>query len=125
MKQQTTFEITEEDMRQFEAWETEVKRLRGITVTERENLIRDVFETELLPMLRAKGHDYSGNANSFGNLSDFGWQGVVVRLGDKYHRLKNFAKAGELKVKDESIEDTLKDMINYAFFCLIMRRQGL
>jgi hypothetical protein len=37
-----------------------------------------------------------------------------VRMTDKMSRLAQFTKNGELKVKDESLEDTLVDLINYA-----------
>ena len=94
-----------------------------MTNTEREQVIRDIFEDELLPILRAKGHDYAGD-DAFGNLRDFGWKGIVVRMSDKYHRLKNFCLSGSLSVKDESIEDTLRDLINYGLLCLVMKRQG-
>lgn len=93
-----------------------------MTNTEREQMIRDIFENELIPLLRAKGHDYAGNEDSFGNLADFGWRGIVARMSDKYHRLKNFVKNGALSVSDETIEDTLKDMANYSLLTLALKR---
>lgn len=92
-----------------------------MTQQEREEAVLKIINEELIPILRAKGHDYSGT-DMLGNLRDFGWQGVIVRIGDKYHRLKNFCKQGELKVKDETIEDTLKDLINYGFLALLLKR---
>ena len=80
--------------------------------------------TELADVRAQKGHDYSGTADTLDNLRAFGWKGVVVRLGDKFHRLKHYVLSGEdLLVKDESIEDTLQDYINYALFALILYRQ--
>ena len=73
-----------------------------------------------LDIAEKKGHDYAGQESALSNFKDFGWQGVVVRLSDKYHRLKNFCKQGELKVSDESIRDTFKDMINYACLGLLL-----
>lgn len=93
-----------------------------MNIVEREQAIRDIFENELIPILRAKGHDYAGDGDTFGNLRDFGWKGIIVRLGDKYHRLKNFCLSGHLKIKDENIEDTLKDLINYGFLTLVLKR---
>jgi hypothetical protein len=118
-----TFEISVDELRKFEAFEAELKKFKGVTIEELEKMFRDIFETELIPLMRAKSHDYAGE-NSLSNLSDFGWQGAVVRIGDKYHRLKNFAKAGALKVKDETIEETIRDTINHTFVCLIMKRLG-
>jgi hypothetical protein len=85
--------------------------------------MRMMFEEEIMPLNERKGHDYSGKEDSMANMRDFGFLGIVIRLGDKWHRLKNFAKTGHLKVEDEKIEDTLKDMINYAFFALMFSRE--
>lgn len=93
-----------------------------MTNAEREQAIRDIFENELMPLLQAKGHDYAGDGDSFGNLADFGWKGIVVRISDKYHRLKNFCKSETLSVSDETIEDTLKDMINYGLLAIVLKR---
>lgn len=93
-----------------------------MTNSEREQIIREIFENELMPLLQAKGHDYAGEGDSFGNLADFGWKGIVVRISDKYHRLKNFCLSGALSIKDESIEDTFKDMINYGLLALVLKR---
>jgi hypothetical protein len=79
---------------------------------------RAIFNT-CLEVLDAKGRDYSGTEDGMGNFKDFGWKGIVVRLGDKYHRLKNLTKA-EAAV-NESVEDTLYDTINYAALTLVMK----
>lgn len=74
-----------------------------------------------LELAEAKGHDYAGDDDACSNLRDFGWQGVVVRLSDKAHRLKNFVRQGTLRVKDEAITDTLRDIVNYsALACIVM-----
>lgn len=71
-----------------------------------------------------KNHDYAGaNKDPMGNFRCFGWQGVAVRIGDKFERLANFVKQGELETKDESVEDTLIDMINYCAICLEMYKE--
>jgi hypothetical protein len=48
------------------------------------------------------------------------WKGCAIRIGDKFSRLMSFVKQEELKVKDESIRDTLIDMANYAIICAIL-----
>jgi len=48
------------------------------------------------------------------------WKGCCVRIGDKFSRIMGFAKKEKLKVKDESIRDTLVDMANYALIALIL-----
>lgn len=45
-------------------------------------------------------------------------QGFLVRMTDKFCRLTNLLKPGtEAEVKDESVEDTMLDIINYT--CLL------
>jgi len=53
------------------------------------------------------------------------WRGVVVRLGDKYSRLCNFARKGKFEVKDENVEDTLMDNAIYSILCLILYKSSL
>lgn len=81
------------------------------------------FEALMIKMLttyRAKNHDYDGSKAEFANCRSSeamgipAWKGVLIRMGDKFSRLVSFAKQGELKVKDESVEDTFIDMANYA-----------
>jgi len=74
--------------------------------------VREMTEKDIQVMI-SKGHDYSGEQDTLANLRDFGIEGIVVRLGDKYHRLRRFVQSGLLKVKDESINDTLMDICNY------------
>lgn len=80
---------------------------------------RAIFD-KCIEILDAKGRDYSGTEDAMSNFKDFGWKGIVVRLGDKYHRLKNLTKA-EAAVDNESVEDTLYDNINYSALALVMK----
>ena len=41
-------------------------------------------------------------------------QGFLTRMMDKISRINSFVQKGELQVKDESVEDTLLDLANYA-----------
>lgn len=90
-----------------------------------ENLEKDisVIMEELMVVRKAKGHDYSGTVDTLDNLREFGWKGVLVRIADKFKRLKHFSLQQVLEVKDESVEDSMQDLINYALFLLIMYRQ--
>ena len=96
--------------------------MKKISHIEKMRLFTDIFNKELMPLIGKKGKDYSGENDAFSNLNDFGFKGVIVRLGDKYHRIKNIVKSGTIHIKDESIEDTLKDLINYGFIALAMYR---
>jgi len=76
-----------------------------------------------------KSHDYAGDVDPMSNFRLCetagipAWKGIVVRLGDKLSRIMNFAKKGELKVSDESVEDTCIDLAAYSLLCLIMYRE--
>ena len=73
-----------------------------------------------------KRHDYGANEDIFANfrLSELSgipaWQGSVIRMGDKYARISNFIKKGELKFKGENIKDTLMDMAIYSLITMIL-----
>ena len=78
-----------------------------------------------LRLCRIKNNDYASGGtageNPFANFSrveDMGItsteQGFLVRMTDKMSRLSTFTRAGKLEVADESVEDTLLDLINYA-----------
>lgn len=88
-----------------------------MTLSEREELMRDILES-VFGIMKNKGHDYSGPSDCWSNISDFGWQGILVRLGDKYHRLKNFVLQNNFKVSDETVEDTMQDLIAYSLLLL-------
>ena len=92
------------------------------TIDDMEYDIRNII-FNLGDMRRDKGHDYSGTVDTLDNLREFGSFGVLVRIGDKFKRLKHFYKQGELKVKDEKILDTMDDLINYALYLKIMYLQ--
>jgi len=67
-----------------------------------------------------KSHDYGGNKDPLTNLRLFGWKGIVVRLGDKYCRLLNFANSETLHVKDENIIDTFIDSAVYSVLGVLL-----
>lgn len=60
-----------------------------------------------------KNADYG---DSFKVVRDKYPHAILIRLNDKLSRLEQLYKIGEkeMKVKDESIEDTLRDLANYA-----------
>ena len=74
----------------------------------------------------AKRHDYASTEDVFANFRTCemagipAWKGCCVRIGDKFSRIMGFAKKEKLKVKDESIKDTLIDLANYAIIALIL-----
>lgn len=86
------------------------------------NLHREL-STKAFELMKRKNHDYAGGTNRtmpFANFTrceamGFGSteQGFGVRLTDKLSRLSTFCQGGILKVSDESLEDTILDVINY------------
>lgn len=76
-----------------------------------------------------KNHDYAGNSDPLKNLkaslrmgvSPF--QGVMIRLQDKWSRLEQFVTSGELMVKNESVVDTLMDNAVYSILAIILYQE--
>ena len=71
-----------------------------------------------------KNNDYS---DSFGqSIREFGFVAGVVRISDKFNRLKSLLLSGkEQKVNDESVQDTLLDMANYCIMLKMEMENGL
>ena len=67
-----------------------------------------------------KSQSYGTKKDPLFNLRMFGWRGVVVRLGDKFCRLKNFYNQPDLKVKGETIKDAFDDMAVYAVLARVL-----
>lgn len=71
-----------------------------------------------LSVMRAKNADYSGvdcfeNFRASATLTGVPMtKGVMVRLADKFTRIKNLLDKSNV-VKDEAIQDTILDAINY------------
>lgn len=60
---------------------------------------------------KAKNADYG---DSFAVLRQQYPEAIIIRLSDKLNRLKTLITKREQRVQDESIEDTLMDLANYA-----------
>lgn len=74
---------------------------------------------ELGNLLISKQRDYGpGNINNaFGGPLN----GLMVRMGDKWERLKNLLASGETP-QHESIEDSFKDLANYCIIAMMVQR---
>ena len=64
-------------------------------------------------MYAKKNNDYG---DSFGeSFQEWGIVAALTRISDKWNRIKQLAKNhGEHRVKNESLEDSLLDLANYA-----------
>ena len=69
---------------------------------------------QMSTLLASKQYDYG-----HGNITAFGLQGVLVRLSDKVERLINLkSKTGT--AKNESLLDTLRDIVGYCVIALML-----
>lgn len=96
---------------------------------------RETLWKELDDVARAKGKDYSGvNGDTFKNLKLSELYGVpaeigiLIRVGDKYSRLfellmRESQKGDGPAISNETIDDNLKDAINYLSYILAIRKE--
>lgn len=79
------------------------------------------FCEDMKAITEKKNADYTGGSSdpfyNFRHVNTFGIcsaeVGILTRMLDKVSRVVSFVNNGELKVKDESVQDTLKDLANY------------
>jgi len=90
-------------------------------VTRDNNFATEVWKVcdEIGNLLITKQADYGpGNVNnSYGGPIN----GLLVRIGDKFERLKNLF-SNKTTPNHESIEDSFKDLANYAIIALMVER---
>lgn len=71
-----------------------------------------------------KSADYGADEDPLANLRACeemaipAWKGVVVRIGDKIHRIRQFCRKNSLK--NESLQDSLMDLAAYSILALIL-----
>lgn len=90
-----------------------------MNIEERQTRMKDIF-TNALVLSAQKGRDYAGDKDSLANLRVFGLKGIIIRLFDKLYRLKNIEEAGKVEVMDESVQDTLIDVLVYSALAMIL-----
>lgn len=92
------------------------------TTSASSQFVADVWELmdELGNLLITKQIDYgpSNINNAYGGPIN----GLLVRMGDKFERLKNLFRDGETKAQHEPVEDSFKDLANYAVIGLMIKR---
>jgi hypothetical protein len=74
--------------------------------------------SEMVSVFAAKNADY-GNAFRL-----WGPAGLVVRIGDKYLRIKQLLECGNARVRDEKMADTAIDLANYSVMLLMLLKEG-
>ncbi|KAF5049203.1 Nucleotide modification associated domain 1 [anaerobic digester metagenome] len=76
--------------------------------------------SDLTALYERKHHDYG---DSFGKgFAEYGMTMACIRLEDKLNRLKSLLKSSAQV--DESIDDTLMELANYAIMTLIERKEN-
>ena len=69
-------------------------------------------------LLDKKNQDYGPR-----NVSGFGPFGIVVRMNDKFERLKTlFAKGRKRKAVNENVLDTFSDISNYGIIAELLEK---
>ena len=68
---------------------------------------------EALTLMVRKNEDYASDSDPYRNFRLFGRYGILIRLSDKIARLRTFEERGKFSVHDETLKDTLLDIINY------------
>lgn len=81
---------------------------------------RDIVEN-MNKVYKSKNEDYGDSFDK--SLDKFGLLSSLIRLTDKMNRFEQLID-NESKVNDESIEDTLLDMANYAIMTVMWRRMN-
>lgn len=81
--------------------------------------LRERMFKECTAIMEAKNADYTAGGGPFANFMAGEVLGVEAEIGillrclDKFQRIRSFVLKGELKVKEESVDDAIKDVINY------------
>ncbi len=87
------------------------------------NILNEIWMLHQLKNADYAGDDPMSNLKECSGMGIEPWKGVLVRISDKYSRLKTFAAKGKLEVKSESVEDTFLDLATYAILGLILFRE--
>ncbi len=52
-------------------------------------------------------------------------KGIIVRMNDKMSRLINLVWNEQEDYNDESVEDSLRDLLNYTIYCIMIKKGKL
>lgn len=77
---------------------------------------------EMSEVHQRKNADYGNNFHK--RYEKYGFLTALLRLTDKMERLENIYEKGKIQVKDESVEDTLLDLANYAVMTIVELRNN-
>lgn len=78
--------------------------------------VHKMYADKLNEIYRAKNTDYD---DSFAKgIDSMGYASAIVRMEDKFNRIKSLLLKGTEAKVDESVEDTLLDLANYSLMLL-------
>ena len=78
---------------------------------------------QMLDLTTKKNADYGSAADPFANFRTFGELGILVRMSDKFSRLRTaLYEKREFQVNNETVEDTALDLAVYALLLISYRR---
>ena len=89
----------------------------------------DVWAEMMRKVMLVKNKDYGMSDDPLANLRAVEMvgitidHGIVIRMMDKMSRLCSFYEKGHFAVEDETLDDTLIDLCNYAFLHWIARTE--
>ncbi len=89
---------------------------------------REDICTEINILMDQKNADYCAGGSVFSNFEateEIGipsLNGLIIRMLDKFQRVKSFAKSGALQVEGEGVDDAFRDLIGYCLIALGMRQ---
>ena len=81
------------------------------------------FETiinECIEIYKKKNSDYGNSATK--TYEQFGDISYATRINDKINRINSLIITNKQEIKDESIDDTIMDLANYAILWLVDRK---
>jgi hypothetical protein len=76
---------------------------------------------EMESLLTKKNKDYGSSYDK--TVEELGETVILVRIMDKFNRLKQLLKSGEPAEVEETIEETLSDLVGYGIIELVRRRR--
>ena len=92
----------------------------GWKITDNKPMLHEAICENLNTIYMQKNNDYG---DSFAEMRKEYPNAILIRIHDKYARLKRLMSGIEQQVNDESIEDTLMDLANYCIMELVERER--
>lgn len=88
----------------------------GLKTSAARNFLEIALENAIL--MDKKQQDYGSR-----NISSFGTVGVIVRMNDKFERIKNLIKNRRKSAVNENVKDTFRDLSNYSIIALMLENK--